>query len=81
MGKYLGLASFIAAVRAVSPVMAAERYKLRAPGGLAAAVNNEVGVWKTANGAQRARSSLAAAGNAAFGGCRGCVKTELLSAN
>ncbi|WP_455875000.1 hypothetical protein [Rhizobium yanglingense] len=80
MGKYLGLASFIAAVRAVSPVMAAERYKLRAPGGLAAAVSNEVGVWKTANAAQRARSSLAA-GNAAFGGCRGCVKTELLSAN
>ncbi len=58
MGKYLGLASFIAAVRAVSPVMAAERYKLRAPGGSAAAVSNEVGVWKTANAAQRARSCV-----------------------
>jgi hypothetical protein len=101
----------IGAVAAASPALAAERYKLRAPGGVPAAVVNEVGVWKSANAARRARSSLdgafmspnlecivrpgtkaevikregpvayVRASNAAFGGCRGYVKTDFLSAN
>lgn len=41
-----------------SPLVAAERYKLRAPGGMIAGMENEVGVWKSASAAKAAHQSL-----------------------
>ncbi|WP_244429813.1 succinate dehydrogenase [Rhizobium leguminosarum] len=106
--------SIVAVTLTVSfSVSAADRYKLRAPGGVGAAVSNDVGVWNSAKAAAAAHNSLVAgnqfmsknlacivkpgtkaevlersgavafvrASNAAFGGCKGYVKTEFLSAN
>ena len=50
--------SFVAATLAGTPLLAAERYRLRAPGGIGARVGNEVGVWTTAKAAKTARDSL-----------------------
>jgi hypothetical protein len=107
------LSLLIAAVVSVQPSVAAERYKLRAPGGIGARTSNEVGVWKSAKAAKAARESLVInnqfmskelacivrpgtkaevleragsvvmvrASNAVFGGCKGYVKTDFLSAN
>ncbi|MBB4238774.1 hypothetical protein GGD57_005389 [Rhizobium esperanzae] len=112
MKRHLGYVVLAAAMLAASPTVAGERYKLRAPGGLSAQLGNDVGVWKTADAARKARASIGAenvtspnlecivppgikaevirreksvayvrASNAAFGGCRGYVKTDFLSAN
>lgn len=108
---FLSLAAV--AVVGAQPMLAAESYELRAPGGIGARGSNEVGVWKTAKAAKAAHESLVIdnqfmskdlacivrpgtrakvleragavvvvrASNAAFGGCKGYVKTEFLSAN
>ncbi|CAN7496489.1 succinate dehydrogenase [Agrobacterium genomosp. 3 str. CIP 111-78] len=110
MGKRIGLVFLIGVLAAAAPAVAAERYKLRAPGGNTAAVFNDVGVWKTAKAAKNARISVGnpvtaqnlecvarpgtkaevikregsvayvRASDALFGGCKGYVKSEFLSA-
>ena len=113
MRKISFLSLLIAAAVGAQPLIAAERYKLRAPGGIGAGTSNEVGVWKSAKAAKGAHESLVIdnqfmskelacivrpgtkaevleragsvamvrASNAVFGGCRGYVKTDFLSAN
>jgi hypothetical protein len=108
---FLSLAAI--AVFGAQSAAGAERYKLRAPGGIGARTSNEVGVWKTIEGAKSAQESLVInnqftskdlacivrpgtkaqvleragsvvmvrASNAAFGGCKGYVKTDFLSEN
>ncbi|WP_113425505.1 succinate dehydrogenase [Rhizobium cremeum] len=58
MTKPLFLAVITSALLVSSHAMSAERYKLRAPGGVTAATSNEVGVWKTARAAKSAHGSL-----------------------
>ncbi|MEI3852226.1 MULTISPECIES: succinate dehydrogenase [Ensifer] len=113
MRTRFGFTLIVGSFLVASSALAAERYELRAPGGVGAATSNEVGVWKTVKAARGARSSLVIgnqfmspnlecivrpgtkaevikregsvayvrASNAAFGGCKGFVKTEFLSAS
>jgi hypothetical protein len=112
--KHAVFTALFLGILSVSPkAIAAERFELRAPGGIGAATSNEIGVWKSAKAAGAANESLVQgkqymspdlacivrpgtkaevkkregsvvfvrASNALFGGCKGFVKTEFLSAN